>query len=51
MIYANSDGKIELIHCVSGGVQHQSNDDQNVKYWLKRVIAVKKMLDVKAEKE
>ena len=49
MIYSNIDGRIELIHCVSGGVQHQSSDDQNVKYWLERVIAVEKMLDVKWE--
>ncbi len=51
MIYSNIDGRIELIHCVTGGVQHQSSDDQNVKYWLKRVIAVKKMIDVKIEME
>ena len=51
MIYSNIDGRIELIHCVTGGVQHQSSDDQNVKYWLKRVIAVKKMLDVRVEGE
>ena len=51
MIYSNIDGRMELIHCVTGGVQHQSSDDQNVKYWLKRVIAVKKMLDIKVEKE
>ncbi len=51
MIYSNTDGKIELIHCVTGGVQHQTSDNQNVKYWLERVIAVKEMLDVEYEKE
>lgn len=42
MIYANNDGNVELIHCVSGGVKHQMNEDENTKYWLGREFKIKR---------
>ena len=44
MIFKNNNGKIELIHCVSGGVNHQNYSDENTKYWLKRVLCVKQII-------
>jgi hypothetical protein len=45
MIFNNKNGKIELIHCVSGGVHHQNYDDENTKYWLGRVYKVKRIIE------
>ena len=44
MIFKNNNGNIELIHCVSGGVNHQNYSDENTKYWLKRVLCVKQII-------
>ena len=45
MIFNNKNGEIELIHCVSGGVHHQTYDDENTKYWLGRVYKVKRIIE------
>ncbi len=44
LIYSNNNGEIELVHCASRGVTHDSSDDENTKYWLKRVLCVQQMI-------
>jgi len=44
LIFKNNKGKIELIHCVSGGVNHQDYKSENTKYWLKHVLCVKQLI-------
>lgn len=46
LIYSNTDGEIELVHCASRGVTHDSSDDENTKYWLNRVLRVQQMVPV-----
>ena len=45
IIFNNNKGEIELIHCVSGGVHHQTYDNQNTKYWLQRVYKVERIIN------
>lgn len=45
MIFKNNAGEIELIHCVSRGVDHQAFEDVNTQYWLGRVLCVKQFID------
>lgn len=45
LIFNNENGKIELIHCVSNGVNHQSHDSENTKYWLQRVYKVQRIIE------
>ena len=45
VIFKNNKGKIELIHCVSGGVNHQDYKSENTKYWLKNVLCVKQLIE------
>jgi cell wall-associated NlpC family hydrolase len=44
MIYKSQNGDIELIHCVSGGVQHQAKNDTNTIYWLERPYTIKRLV-------
>lgn len=44
LIYSNNNGDIELVHCASRGVTHDSSDDENTKYWLKQVLRVQRMI-------
>jgi len=44
VIYANNNGVIDLTHCVSGGVNIHLSDNSNNKYWLKRVLFVKRII-------
>lgn len=44
MIFKNNEGEIELIHCVSRGVDHQPFEDVNTQYWLQRVLCVKQFI-------
>lgn len=49
LIYSNNNGEIELVHCASRGVTHDSSDDENTKYWLKQVLRVQKMIPLDNE--
>jgi len=52
LIYANKNGEIELVHCASRGVTYQKSDDENTKYWLKRVLRVQQIVpNAKADEE
>jgi hypothetical protein len=44
MIYVNRHGTPELIHCVSRGVSHDTETDNNHIYWMKRNYRVKRYL-------
>ncbi|PLX00800.1 MAG: hypothetical protein C0594_15230, partial [Marinilabiliales bacterium] len=44
MVYNNDNGKITLVHCVSGGVSIQPPEDTNTVYWMKKAIFIKKMV-------
>lgn len=45
MIYVNQIGEIELIHCVSRGVSHDTDQDNNHIYWMNRPYRIKRFLD------
>jgi len=45
MIYINKNGEPELIHCVSRGVSHDTDDDNNHIYWMHRPYRIKRFLD------
>jgi len=45
MIFINSDGEPELIHCVSRGVSYDTEKDNNHIYWMNRPYQVKRFLD------
>ncbi len=47
MIYQNNNGEIELIHCASRGVTHQTNDDLNTIYWLEKIMVIKRLIHEK----
>lgn len=44
MIYINQMGKPELIHCVSRGVSHDTEKDNNHIYWMSRPYKVKSFI-------
>lgn len=44
MIYINQKGEPELIHCVSRGVAHDTNQENNHIYWMKRPFKVKRYI-------
>ncbi|NOR87677.1 MAG: hypothetical protein GQ527_08720 [Bacteroidales bacterium] len=50
LIYSNIDGEIELVHCASRGVTHDTSYDENTKYWLKQVLCVQQMLPADEER-
>ncbi len=45
VVYANNAGVIDLVHCVSGGVNIHQNDNSNNRYWLERALFVKRIID------
>ena len=44
VIYANNNGVVDLVHCVSRGVNIDKNDNTNNTYWLKRALFVKRII-------
>jgi len=44
IIYINGDGDAELIHCVSRGVSHDTDEDNNHIYWMNRPYKVKRFI-------
>lgn len=44
MIYINQHGEPELIHCVSRGVSHDTDEDNNHIHWMNRPFKVKRYL-------
>jgi hypothetical protein len=44
IIYINGNGEAELIHCVSRGVSHDTNEDSNHIHWMNRPYKVKRFI-------
>jgi cell wall-associated NlpC family hydrolase len=44
MIYINKNGETELIHCVSRGVSHDTEKDNNHIYWMNRPYKIKRYI-------
>lgn len=44
IIYQNNNGEIELIHCASRGVTHQTHADLNTIYWLEKILVIKRLI-------
>ena len=48
IVYANNDGKLDIIHCVSGGVHISPAGCEDNKYWLGRTLFVKRVIGTDA---
>jgi len=44
IVYANNDGHLDLIHCVSRGVNIDKKGNSNNTYWLGRALFVKRII-------
>lgn len=44
IVYQNNNGEIELIHCASRGVTHQTHADLNTIYWLDKILVIKRLI-------